>query len=97
MNYQVIFTQAAMRELRKLDRYVASMITSWIRKNLEGCSNPRQHGKSLTAAHSGKWSYRIGCYRLLADIQDDKILILILNVGDRKEIYKKTSTVNETF
>ncbi len=97
MNYQVIFTQAAFRDLKKIDSYTAAMIMGWIRKNLEGCSNPGQHGKSLTAAHSGKWSYRIGYYRLLADIQDDKILILILNVGDRKEIYKKTSTVNETF
>ena len=88
MTYHVAFTKAALRELKKLDRRTAAMITGWIRKNLEGCENPRRHGKGLTANRSGQWRYRIGDYRLLAEIQDDKIVILILNVGHRSEIYK---------
>ena len=88
MTYHTVFTKASLKELKKLDRQTAAMITGWVRKNLEGCDDPRQHGKGLTANRSGQWRYRIGDYRLLAEIQDDKIVILILNVGHRSEIYK---------
>ena len=87
MSYHVEFTKAALRDLKKLDRRTAAMLTGWIRKNLEGCENPRQHGKGLTANRSGQWRYRVGDYRILADIQDDRIVILILNAGHRSEIY----------
>ena len=87
MTYHVEFTKEALKELKKLDRHTAAMITGWIRKNLEGCENPRQHGKGLTANRSGQWRYRIGDYRLLANIQDNKVVILILQVGHRSEIY----------
>ena len=88
MTYHVVFTKAALKELKKLDRQTAAMITGWVRKNLEGSENPRQHGKGLTANRSGQWRYRVGNYRLLAEIQDDKIVILILNIGHRSEIYR---------
>lgn len=87
MTYHVEFTDSAKRQLKKLDRHTASILTGWIRKNLEGCENPRQHGKGLTANRSGQWRYRIGDYRLIAEIQDEKIVILILNIGHRSDIY----------
>jgi len=89
LSYHVEFTEGARREMKKLDRYTATMIMGWIRKNLEGCADPRQHGKGLTANRSGEWRYRVGDYRLLAEIQDQKILILLLHIGHRSEIYKK--------
>ena len=64
------------------------MILGWIRKNLEGCKDPRQHGKGLTANKTGEWRYRIGDYRVLAEINDGKIIILGLNIGHRRDIYK---------
>ena len=88
MTYRVEFTEAARRELKKLDRYTAGMIMGWIRKNLEGCDDPRRHGKGLTANRSGQWRYRVGDYRLLAEIQEERIVILVLHVGHRSEIYK---------
>lgn len=88
MRYKVEFTDRALKDLKKLDRHTASLILGWIRKNLENCENPRQHGKGLTANKSGQWRYRIGDYRLLAEIEDDKIRILILNVGHRSEVYR---------
>ena len=87
MRYTVEFTERALKDLRKLDRHTAALILGWIRKNLENCENPRQHGKGLTANKSGQWRYRVGDYRLLAEIEDNKIRILILNVGHRREIY----------
>ena len=63
-------------------------IVTWIRRNLEGCDNPRLHGKGLTANRSsGQWRYRIGDYRLIADIQDDIVVILIVTVGHRRDVY----------
>lgn len=88
MTYRVIFSDEARKELKKLDKHTALFIMAWIRKNLEGCSDPRRHGKGLTANHSGQWRYRIGDYRLIAEIQDEKVIILILTAGHRREIYQ---------
>ena len=87
MKYRVVFTEKSKKELKKLDKHTASLIIGWIEKNLEGCENPRQHGKGLTANRSGQWKYRVGNYRLIAEIEDDKIIILILSIGHRRDIY----------
>lgn len=87
MTYYVVFSDEARKELKKLDKHTALLITAWVRKNLEGCSDPRQHGKGLTANRSGQWRYRIGDYRLIAEIQDEKVVILVLTVGHRNEMY----------
>ncbi len=86
--YRVVLTANAKKQLKKMDRFTSQLIFNWIRKNLEGCTNPRQHGKGLTGDKAGGWRYRIGNYRIIADIQDKKIVILILTVGHRKEVYK---------
>ena len=88
MKYSVEYTLQAVKQLKKLDVYTRKLILSWIEKNLVDCEDPRIHGKSLTANRSGQWRYRIGDYRIIAQIQDDKVLILILEIGHRREIYK---------
>ena len=87
MTYRVEFTERAKKDLKKLDKYTASLILGWVRKNLEGCENPRLHGKGLVANRSGQWRYRIGDYRILAEIIDDKITILVLTIGQRRDVY----------
>ncbi len=87
MKHKVEFTEKALKQLKKMDRHTVALILGWIRKNLEGCENPRQHGKGLTADKSGQWRYRVGDYRLLAEIEDDRIVILILSVGHRRDVY----------
>lgn len=87
MIYKVRFTERAKKDLKKLDKHTASLILGWIRKNLENCENPRLHGKGLTADKSGMWRYRVGDYRILAEIQGETITILILNIGHRRDIY----------
>ena len=72
-----------------MDKYTQKLIYAWIDKNLQGCENPRIHGKCLVENRSGQWRYRIGDYRLIAEIQDKEITILIINVGHRREIYDK--------
>lgn len=85
--YHVELTEKAKKELSKLDKPIAAMILGWIRKNLEHCENPRLHGKALIADHSGQWRYRIGDYRLIANISDQAVVILLLNIGHRRDIY----------
>lgn len=88
MSYSVLFTQKAKKQLSKLDRNTAKLIASWLKKNLEGCVNPRIHGKALVANKVGQWRYRVGDYRILAEIRDEEVIILVLQIGHRREIYK---------
>ena len=88
MTYHVETTPQFDREFRKLDRYTQRMLKAWIDKNLEGCTDPRQHGKALSANRAGQWRYRVGDYRILAQIEDDRIVVYLLSVGHRREIYK---------
>lgn len=88
MRYSVETTTRFDKEFKKLDKYTQRMLKSWIEKNLMDCENPRQHGKSLVGNKKGQWRYRIGDYRLICDIQDNKMVILALSVGHRKEIYR---------
>lgn len=88
MSYSVLFTQEAKKQLSKLDRNTAKLIASWLKKNLEGCVNPRIHGKALVANKAGQWRYRVGDYRILAEIRDEEVIILVLQIGHRREIYK---------
>lgn len=86
--YKVEFERNARKTLKKMDPHQARIIMAWIKKNLVDTENPRLHGKGLVANHSGEWRYRIGNYRLIADINDQTITILILEIGHRKDIYK---------
>ena len=88
MKYHVEFSKSVLKQLKKMDKAEAALIIGWIRKNLENCDNPRVHGKGLTANRSGQWRYRVGDYRIIAEILDDKVVILVLNIGHRRDIYK---------
>ena len=87
MTYSVETTERFDKEFKKLDKYTQRMIKSWIDKHLTDCPNPRAFGKGLTANRSGQWRYRIGDYRLICNIQDDRLIILALSVGHRSNIY----------
>ena len=89
MKYRVELTDRAIKQLKKLDKSTSALIIGWIEKNLVGCENPRAQGKRLTANRTGQWRYRIGSYRLICEIKDEEVLILVLEVGHRREINKK--------
>lgn len=76
--YTVHFSDAALKKLKKMDRYQAALLIGWIEKNLQNSSEPRAHGKALVANHKGKWRYRVGDYRILALIEEEKIMINLL-------------------
>lgn len=86
--YEVEVSERFKKEFRKLDKYTQKIIRAWINKNLVDCENPRQYGKGLTANRSGQWRYRIGDYRLICEIEDNKMVILALSIGHRRDVYK---------
>ena len=86
MQYKVIFTERAKKQLKKLDKYIAALIIGWLEKNIQNCENPRLHGKGVVENKSGQWRYRIGDYRVICEIQDKEIIVLVLEVGHRREI-----------
>lgn len=88
MPYRVVFSDLALKRLKKMDRSTAALIVGYVEKHLEGCTDPRAHGKALRADLHGKWRYRVGDYRLLALIEDDRILITIVEIGHRSDIYR---------
>ena len=87
MTYRVLYSESAIKALKKTDKHQAKMLLAWVEKHLVGCENPRLHGKPLGYNYSGAWRYRIGVYRLIADIQDDTVTIEIINIGHRKHVY----------
>ena len=86
--YHVDYSAKARKALRKMDPGIRTMILRWIDRNLVGCSDARLHGKALTGNLAGLWRYRVGNYRLIAEIHDDRLVILMLEVGHRGEIYQ---------
>lgn len=87
MQYKVIFTERVKKQLKKLDKHIAALIIGWLEKNIQNCENPRLHGKGLVENKSGQWRYRIGDYRVICEIQDKEIIVLVLEVGHKREIY----------
>ena len=81
--YSVELSERFKKEFRKLDKYTQKIIRGWIEKNLVGTTDPHIHGKGLTANRTGQWRCRIGDYRLICLINDDKLVILALTVGHR--------------
>ena len=88
MIYELKYEEKAVKQIKKLDLATRKLIKSWIEKNLLNTDNPRQHGKGLTGGLSQYWRYRVGDYRILAEINDTEIVIIIVEVGHRREIYR---------
>ncbi len=86
--YRIEYSKRISKQISKLDKNTQMNILKWIEKNLLGTDNPRLHGKPLVGNLNGMWRYRIGDYRLLAEIHDDELLILAIEIDHRREIYR---------
>lgn len=88
MKWRIETTKVFDKEFKRLDHYTQLIIKGWITKNLMETDNPRSYGKALTGNLAGLWRYRIGDYRLIAKIKDDKFTILTISIGHRRDIYR---------
>lgn len=86
--WRVETTNRFSKEFKKLDHYTQKIIKGWVVKNLQNTTDPRTHGKQLTGNLSGLWRYRIGDYRLICQLQDERLTVLTLSIGHRREVYR---------
>lgn len=85
--WRVEFDERAAKELRKLAPEVRRKILVFLRERIEAELDPRRFGKALTSNPAGLWRYRIEDYRVICLIQDERLVVLALKVGHRREIY----------
>jgi mRNA interferase RelE/StbE len=89
MAWKVELDEAAERELDKLDRQVAKRILKFLHERVARLDDPRSIGEALRGSRLGNfWKYRVGDYRIICDLQDDRLVVLVLRVGNRREIYR---------
>lgn len=88
MRYKVEYLPSVLKALRKMDKFTQRILIDWIEKNLVDCEDPRIHGKALSNNRTGQWRYRVGDYRIVAQIMDDKLIILAITIGHRRDVYK---------
>ena len=88
MAYKIEFSDEAFKEFGKLDKYTQKLVDAWIRKHLESNENPKSIGKPFVGNKSGQCRYRIGDFRLLCLIKDDRLIILVIKIGHRRDVYK---------
>jgi len=88
LTYDVFYTKDARKALKKMDASMSAAIVSWIDKNLIGTDDPRRHGKLLTGEFAGIWRYRVGDFRMSAKIEDKRLVMLTLDVRNRRAAYR---------
>ena len=88
MTWRIELTETANKQLAKLDKVEARRITKFLRERLAATDNPRNTGKALSGPLGDLWRYRVGDYRLICEIQDGVLCVLVLKIGNRREVYK---------
>lgn len=83
------FDEKADKKFQKLDVMVQRRIVTWLNKNITNSIDPRLFGKALEGEFQTLWRYRVGKYRIIADIKDDKFLVLVVKAGKRNDVYQK--------
>jgi mRNA interferase RelE/StbE len=87
--WMIEIEQSAMKDLAKLDKQTAKRISTFLRERVANLDDPRSIGEALKGSKLGDfWRYRVGDYRLIADIRDSKVSILVVRVGNRRNIYR---------
>jgi mRNA interferase RelE/StbE len=86
--WRVEFHRAAVQDLRKLGAEGERRILRYLRERIAGSGDPRRFGHALTGDRKGLWRYRVGDYRIVAAIEDDKLVVLVVTIGHRREVYR---------
>jgi mRNA interferase RelE/StbE len=86
--WRIEIAESAERQLAKLDKQTARRITKYLRERIAPLEDPRSLGEGLKGQLREYWKYRVGDYRIIADIQDDVLRILVVRLGNRKEVYR---------
>lgn len=88
MAWTIEYSDTAKDQLRKLDKPIARRIVDYMDERVADLENPRSSGKALTGPLGGLWRYRVGDYRVICEIRDGALCILVLELGNRREVYR---------
>ncbi len=89
MAWHIEFDPDALKELKKLDRPIQLRLLGFLRDRLAPLDDPRSLGEALSGARLGSyWKYRVGDWRIVCDIQDQRIVVRVLRIGNRREVYR---------
>ena len=89
MAYEIEFDAGALDDLKKLDRPVQQRLVGFLKQRVASLDNPREIGEALAGARLGNyWKYRVGDWRIICDIQDKKVIVRVLRIGNRREVYR---------
>jgi mRNA interferase RelE/StbE len=89
VKWEIAFSKRADRDFGKLDSRQRALLLAWLKNNVT--DDPRRQGKALVGKPKGFWRYRVGDYRIIADIQDNRLVVLMIAIGHRKGIYQDLS------
>ncbi len=87
MTWTVEFDDRAAKDLRKLDKQAQRDILRYLRERIATNEDPRRFGRPLSGNFAGLWRYRIRDYRLICNIEDDRLVVLVLHTGHRRDVY----------
>lgn len=89
MAWTIEYTETARRQLRKLDKQIARRILDFMDERISRDRNPSDTGKALTGNLLGAfWRYPIGDFRIICDIQDERLSVLVIQIDNRREVYR---------
>lgn len=88
MVWRISYAQTAMQQLRKLDRSVAARLLKYMDERIAVQDDPRRLGKALSGPMGDLWRYRVGDFRVVCHIQDNELCVLVVRIGNRKDVYK---------
>jgi mRNA interferase RelE/StbE len=87
--WKIEFDPDALKDLRKLDKPIQIRLVGFLRTRVSSLANPRDIGEALSGQRLGSyWKYRVGDWRIICDIQDQTILVRVLRIGNRREVYR---------
>ena len=88
MAWTIEYAESAKKQLRKLDKIAARRIVDFMDERIALCRDPREFGKALKGPLGDLWRYHVGDFRIFCDIQDGVLTVLVLQIGNRREVYR---------
>jgi mRNA interferase RelE/StbE len=86
--WKIEFSETAKRTLKKLDKQTAQRILNYLDSRVAPSQDPRSVGQALKGPLRAYWRYRVGDYRLICEIRDSTLVVLVLEIGNRREVYR---------
>ena len=88
MVWTIDFSKESRKQIKKLSRYTQAQLLDYLEHKIANLENPRSRGEAMSANYAGFWRYRVEDYRVICEIKDEKLVVLVVKLGHRREIYE---------